>query len=84
MAKLTATTNEIAELITSFSDGIEADVTNGSLVLSKENLFSLSVGDISLKNFTCKSSKLGDLSIQLNEALINNGEFSADISVERA
>ncbi len=84
MAKLTATTDEIAELITSFSDGVHADSSDGTLVLSKENLFSLSVGDVSLKNFTCKSSKLGDLSILLNEAVISNGEFSADISVERA
>jgi len=83
MAKLTATTDEIAELINSFSDSIQADMCDGKMVISKGETFSLTVGDINLKNFKCSSTKIKDINILLTEAEISGSQFSSDIILKR-
>ncbi len=80
MAKIDTTTAELAQLINLFSDDVQAMLIDEKLVVGKGKEFSITLGDIHLQNFECKSDKLKGVKALLNKAAITGENFSADIS----
>ncbi len=80
MAKIDTTTAELAQLINLFSDDIQAVLIDEKLVIGKGKEFSMTLGDLHMQNFECKSDKLKGVKALLNSASITGEKFSADVS----
>ncbi len=83
MAKIATSTAELAQLINLFGDDVQATLIDEKLVVGKGKEFSISMGDIHLQDFECRSSKLNGVKVQLHSGSIQKDEFSADISFVR-